>query len=252
MEMILEVNNISKTFYKGNQIIHAVNQVTFHLNKKEILGMVGESGSGKSTIIQLITRFIEVDEGAIFFQSKDITKLKGKKLLPFYQNIQLVFQNPLNSFNPRRTIGSSIIEGMMNQGIRKKEAIKEAKELLNICQLSEDIFTRYPHQVSGGQLQRASIARAISIKPSILICDEATSSLDVTTQKQLLDLLESLRQKYQMAILFICHDLAVVQQFCDRIVVIEKGSIIEQGTPYDLINSPKTKTTKRLIDSILE
>lgn len=251
METILEVKDLSKTFQKGTQTIYALNQVSFTLKKGEILGIVGQSGSGKSTLVKLITRLIDTDCGSIILHGKDITTINGKKLIPFYKYIQFIFQNPISSFNPRKTIGSSMIEGMINQKIPKKQAIIKAKELLHLCQLPEDFLTKYPHQVSGGQLQRAAIARAIAMKPSILICDEATSSLDVTTQKQILELLQSLQQRYQMAILFICHDLAVVQQFCHYVLVLENGSIIEKGTPYELINEPKTDNTKKLIEAIL-
>lgn len=251
METILEVKDLSKTFQKGTQTIYALNQVSFTLKKGEILGIVGQSGSGKSTLVKLITRIIDTDCGSIILHGMDIATINGKKLLPFYKNIQLIFQNPISSFNPRKTIGSSIIEGMINQKIPKKQAIIKAKELLRLCQLPEDFLTKYPHQVSGGQLQRAAIARAIALEPSILICDEATSSLDVTTQKLILELLQSLQQRYQMAILFICHDLAVVQQFCHHVLVLENGSIIEKGTPYEIINEPKMDNTKKLIEAIL-
>lgn len=250
METILEVKNLRKTFYKGSQPLVAVDDVSFSLKKGQKLGIVGESGSGKSTVIQLITRLLEVEEGKIIFKSQDITSLKGKDLFFFYKEMQLIFQDPYASFNPRKKLGISVIESTINQGISKKQALVQAKKLFALCQLPEEFLIRYPHQVSGGQLQRAAIARALMIKPSIIICDEATSSLDVTTQKQILDLLENICQTHNIAYLFISHDLAVVQQFCDYVLVMEHGKVIEQGTPDEIINHPKTETTKEWLEVI--
>jgi peptide/nickel transport system ATP-binding protein len=163
----------------------------------------------------------------------------------------MVFQMPKGSFDPRRTLGDGICESLRNQGVPKAEREAKARNLLEQCGLSSDFLQRYPHQVSGGQCQRAAIARALMCDPEILILDEATSSLDVTVQKQIMELLRELQQKKELAYLFICHNLALVQQFCDRVIVLYDGKIVEQGLPDDVILRPESEYAKRLVEAVL-
>ncbi len=252
MKPILEVKNLYKTFHrKGVADIVAVDHISFDLYPHECLGIVGESGSGKSTTVNMIVRLLEPNEGNIILDGEDITKLKSNDLKRIYQKMQMVFQSPADSFNPRQKLITGICESLRNNGISKSEAEKEGRRLLELCGLSKEIGNRYPHQVSGGQCQRAAIARALAIHPAILILDEATSALDVTIQREIIDLLNDLRKQLGLSILFISHDIALVQEFCDKALVMYQGSIVEQGTPDEIIQNPKHEYTKRLIDSVL-
>ncbi len=250
MVTVLEVENLKKSFRNGTSVVKAVDGVSFVLKKGEILGIVGESGCGKSTVVKMITRLTDCDDGEIILHSKNITALKGNKLVDVYKDIQMVFQTPTESFNPRKTLGSSIIESLINNGMKRKDAWTRGERLLELCGLNPAYMKRYPHQVSGGECQRAAIARAIAINPSVLICDEATSALDVTVQAQIIELLKTLRKEFDMSYLFICHDLALVQQFCDFVIVMNNGKIVEQGTPDEVIKNPKMEYTKILVDSV--
>lgn len=251
MNPVLKVTDISKSFSRaGKTEFFAVDHVSFEVMPGEILGIVGESGSGKSTIAKLITRQIDATSGKIEIGGQDITRLKGRAMIPVYARIQMVFQTPKGSFDPRRTLGDGICESLWNQGVPKSEREAKARSLLEQCGLSGDFLQRYPHQVSGGQCQRAAIARALMCDPEILILDEATSSLDVTVQKQIMELLQELQQKKKLAYLFICHNLALVQQFCDRVIVLYDGKIVEQGLPDDVILRPESEYAKRLVDAV--
>lgn len=199
----------------------------------------------------MITHLEPVTEGQVFLKGKDITHVKGKALREIYQDIQMVFQMPMESFDPRCTLGDGIGESLRNMGISRSETGSRVEKLLERCGLDREFADRYPHQVSGGQCQRAAIARALAVNPEILICDEATSALDVTVQKQILELLMELKQKEQLSFLLICHDLALVQAFCDKVLVLYHGKTVEYGTPDEIINHPKEDYTKRLIDSVL-
>ena len=174
---------------------------------------------------------------------------KQKKEL--YRKVQMVFQTPQDSFDPRRTLGDGIMEGMLNQGMRRKQAKERMKELLSMVELDGSFAGRYPHEVSGGQCQRAAIARALGVSPRLLICDEATSALDVTVQAQIIALLQKLREEMGLSVLMICHDLALVQNFCDFVLVMYDGKIVEQGTPDEVILYPKQEYTRILVDSVL-
>lgn len=219
MEPILEVKHLKKIYAKREQKeFCAVDDVSFQIMPGEILGLVGESGSGKSTIARMITRLEDPTEGEIWLDGKNITGLKGKKLREIYSRVQMVFQMPAASFDPRRTLGDGIGESLKNRGIPKEEREKRVKELLKQCGLQEDFAGRYPHEVSGGQCQRAAIARALAAEPALIILDEATSALDVTVQRQIIELLQQLHEEKNIACLFICHNPALVQKFCDRVV----------------------------------
>lgn len=252
MEPILQVSGLTKTFHtKGRPDFTAVDQVSFLLYPGETVGIVGESGCGKSTLAKLLCRLLDVTEGTIHLCGQDITKAKGRELFGAYRNIQMVFQDPLTSFDPRRTLGDGIGEGLRNAGAPKTERECRVVELLEQCGLSETFAGRYPHEVSGGQCQRAAIARALAIKPKLLLCDEATSALDVTVQQQIMELLKDLRKKEKLSYLFICHNLALVQSFCDRVLVMHEGKIVEEGITDQVIFHPKSDYTKILLDSIL-
>lgn len=250
-EIILKAEHLKKVFPSGKKNMTAVEDISFELSEGENLGIVGESGSGKSTLARLLTRLAPVTEGHIYLRGKDITHVKGIELLAVYQDLQMVFQMPAESFDPRRTLGDGIGESLRNLGISRKETGKKVENLLKKCGLDSEYANRYPHQVSGGQCQRAAIARALAVNPSILICDEATSALDVTVQKQILELLKQLKQQEELSFLFISHDLALVQAFCDRVLVMHQGKAVEYGTPDQIINHPSQEYTKRLIDSVL-
>lgn len=250
-EMILKAEHLKKMFTSGKKTFTAVDDVSFELKRGQCLGIVGESGSGKSTIVRMITRLADVTDGKVMLQGRDITNVKGKELRKVYQEIQMVFQMPMESFDPRRTLGDGIGESLRNIGMSRSETKKKVAELLVRCGLTPEFADRYPHQVSGGQCQRAAIARALAVSPSILICDEATSALDVTVQKQVLELLLELKEKEGLSFLLICHDLALVQAFCDEVIVLYQGKVVEQGIPDKIINHPKEDYTKILIESVL-
>lgn len=254
MDPILKVDNLTKVFTrKGQPDFTAVNHIGFQLMPGEVLALIGESGSGKSTTVNMITRLLDATEGSIVLDGEDITNIGGRRLRDVYKKMQMVFQTPMDSFDPRRKLGDGIGESMRNNGFSRAETKKEVGRLLQLCGLTPDFADRYPHQVSGGQCQRAAIARALAIKPKLLICDEATSALDVTIQQEIIDLLNDLRRRGggELSILFICHDIALVQQFCDRVLVMYKGDIVEEGNPDDIVKNPKDDYTKRLIESIL-
>ena len=254
VEPILKVENLTKIFSRqGQEDFTAVNGISFDLLPGECLAIIGESGSGKTTAVNMISRLVDATSGQITLNDQDITHLKGKALRDVYRAMQMVFQTPTDSFDPRRTLGDGIGESLRNAGVSKQEAKERVEALLEKCGLPREFASRYPHQVSGGQCQRAAIARALAIRPKLLICDEATSALDVTVQKEIIGLLNALRaqQGQSLTILFICHDISLVQQFADRVLVMYHGKIVEEGTPEEIIRNPQNEYTKHLIDSIL-
>lgn len=252
MENILQVKDLKKVFHQhGKRDVTAVENMSFSLRAGEILGIVGESGSGKSTVAKLITRLEAVTDGQIILDGQDITHRKGRALKSIYDKMQMVFQNPVGSFDPRKTLGYGIGESLKNRGVPKAEIRKKTANLLEQCGLEASYMDRYPHQVSGGQCQRAAIARALAVEPQIIICDEATNALDVTVQKKVLDLLMNLQENKKLSYVFICHNLALVQQFCDRVIVMKDGRIVEEGIPDEVIQNPKDAYTKMLVDSVL-
>ena len=248
---ILEVHHLKKSFTTGKKSFTAVEDISFSLKTGEVLGIVGESGSGKSTVAKMITHLTEPTAGEIFLMEKNITHARGKNLREIYREMQMVFQTPAESFDPRCTLGDGIGESLRNMGISHRETRERVENLLEKCGLEKEFADRYPHQVSGGQCQRAAIARALAVDPEILICDEATSALDVTVQKQILELLIELKEKENLSFLLICHDLALVQALCDKVLVLYHGKTVEYGSPDEIIDHPKMDYTKRLIESVL-
>lgn len=250
MQKILEIYNLKKTFYKNKIPFTAVDGISFAMKKGECLGLVGESGCGKSTTAKMITHLTEPDEGSIFLNGEETLHLKGRALKNFYSRVQMVFQTPQDSFDPRCTLGDGIMEGMRNHGKSRKEAKERMLELLDMVELDREFALRFPHEVSGGQCQRAAIARALATEPELIICDEATSALDVTVQAQIIGLLRKLQKERGLSLLLICHDLALVQELCDRVIVMYQGKIIEEGAPDDVICHPKEAYTRILVDSV--
>ena len=252
MDPIVKVEHLTKTFKsRGREDYTAVDDVNFSLYPGEKLALIGESGSGKTTVVNMLTRLLDCTSGRIILDGEDITNVRGKALREIYRKVQMVFQTPVESFDPRRTLGDGISESLVNHGMKKKEAMQEAIRLLSLCGLEDEFAKRYPHEVSGGQCQRAAIARALAIKPKVLILDEATSALDVTVQEEILSLLTKIKEEMDISYLFICHDIALVQNFCDRVLVMYQGRIVEEGIPDGVILHPKEEYTKNLIDSVL-
>ena len=244
---LLEYESV-EVCYKDHIVLQ---DVSFSLFPGEILGIAGESGSGKSTLARLITRLRDATSGHILLCGQDITRAKGRQLQWAYRQMQMVFQSPRASFNPRKTVGQSIGESLMNQKIPPAQRRERVGFLLEQCGLPPAWENRYPHELSGGQCQRAAIARALMVEPRVLICDEATSALDMTVQKRLLELLHRLREEKGLSLLFICHDLALVQSFCHRMLVMHGGRVVEEGTPDQVIHAPASPHTRQLVESSL-
>ncbi len=249
MNELLKTEGLTKKYDSKESNFTAVDNISFVLKKGETLGIVGESGCGKSTIAKMILRLTEPTDGKIYLNEKDITKAQGKELRDVYRRVQMVFQSPTRSFDPRKTVGYGIEESMRNLGVPKAERKRLTAEIMGKCGLPFEYAKRYPHQLSGGECQRAAIARALAVSPELLVCDEATSALDVTVQYQIMKLLESLKKENNLSFIFICHNLALVQSFCDRVLVMQDGKIVEEGSPDDIIKSPKAEYTKLLIDT---
>ena len=246
---VLKVENLKKVYIKDKNEFTAVNNVDLKIKEGECVGLVGESGCGKSSIARIITKLEKHSGGNIFINDINIEKFNHKKEKELYKQVQMIFQNPMDSFNPRIKLGKSIGEIKINLGYDKKEVKQEVIELLKKVGLSEDFYDRYPREVSGGQCQRAAIARALLIEPKLLICDEATSALDVSVQGQIINLLSDIKEKTKTSFLFIAHDLALVQNFCDKIYVMYEGEIVEKGTRDHIINSPSHPYTKLLLST---
>ncbi|MCS6824115.1 MAG: ABC transporter ATP-binding protein [Cytophagaceae bacterium] len=256
---ILEVQNLKMyfpikkgLFGKSKEVVKAVDDVSFVVYPGETIGLVGESGCGKTTLGRAILRLIEPTDGQIIFDGRNITHIKKEELRKLRKDVQIIFQDPYSSLNPRMTIGEAILEPMRvnkiyeNDFQRKKHTI----ELLEKVNLSKKHFERYPHEFSGGQRQRIAIARALALNPKFIICDESVSALDVSVQAQVLNLLNSLKEEFNFTYIFISHDLSVVKFMSDRIIVMNKGKIEEIGYAEDIYKSPKTEYTQRLISSI--
>ncbi len=230
----------------------AVSEVNFTINEGETLGLVGESGSGKTSIGRAILNLIKIDSGEIWYKNRQLNQLSNAEWRPLRKDIQIVFQDPYSSLNPKQTVGNALLEPLEIHNIYSNLAqrIDYSHYLLKTVGLTSEYFTRYPHQLSGGQRQRICIARALSVQPKFIICDEPVSALDVSIQAQILNLLKELKVKFGLSYLFISHDLSVINFISDRIAVMQNGKIIEQGTSNEIINNPKSDYTKNLIASI--
>jgi ABC-type glutathione transport system ATPase component len=248
---LLEVIDLTKVYKtKSSGEVRAVNGVGFSVMPGEILGVVGESGSGKSTVARLLMRLIEPTSGDIILDGQNITGVTGEPLRKMRQHMQLVFQNPHSALNGRHTIGDAIGEPLRIQTRMGRAAIeKRVEELLDIVQLPKQFKYRYPHELSGGQKQRICIARAVALNPKLLVLDEPTSALDVSVQAQVLDFLEELRADLNLTYVFISHNLAVVRNVCDRVLVMKRGDIVEQGGTEAIFANPQHAYTQSLIES---
>jgi len=248
----LATAGLQKTYRSGGvfgraRAVHAVNGVDLRVDAGEIVGIVGESGSGKSTLARCIARLIEPSAGEIRVAGADLATLSTRALHPHRRRIQIVFQDPYRSLNPRRTIGASLIEGPVNYGEAPGAATARAREMLGFVGVDANAVDRYPHQFSGGQRQRICIARALLMEPEVLIADEAVSALDVSVQAQVLDLLERIRADFGLAVLFITHDLRVAAQICDRVAVMRRGEVVESGPTFDVFQNPQNSYTRTLL-----
>ena len=251
-QIVLATGDLCKTYggtglFTKSREVKAVQDVSISLMKGRTLGIVGESGSGKSTVARCIMRLIDPTSGNIMVGGKDIATLSQKELKPQRKNIQIVFQDPMRSLNPRIEVGQSIIEGPLNYGVPRADAIKRARELLELVGLPASAVDRFPHQFSGGQRQRIAIARALAMDPDVLVADEAVSALDVSVQAQVLDLLAELQERLGLGILFITHDLGVAAQICDEVMVMQYGRMVEYGPAAQVLGSPQQNYTKALI-----
>ncbi|GAB6264175.1 ABC transporter ATP-binding protein [Photobacterium sp. R1] len=257
MDEILRIDNLKQHFISGKGIfkkgytIKAVDGVSFSLARGETLGLVGESGCGKSTLGRSILKLFEPTDGRIIFEGQDITDFSPRQMRPLRKDMQIVFQDPLESLNQRHTIGMILEEPFIIHQIgRAAERKKWVLELLQKVDLPASAVNRYPHEFSGGQRQRIGIARAIALKPKLLICDESVSALDVSVQAQILNLLLSLQQEMDLSVIFISHDLSVVKHVSDRVAVMYYGKIVEIGSAEQIYSSPQAEYTKTLLSAI--
>jgi peptide/nickel transport system ATP-binding protein len=250
----LEANGLGKIyrerawFGRTREVVAAEN-VTLTLRKGRTLGIVGESGSGKSTVARCIVRLIDPTSGGIRLAGHEISELPRRLLQPHRKRIQIIFQDPYRSLNPRISVGETIAEGPINYGIPRAQALAKARELLELVDLPADAVVRYPHQFSGGQRQRIAIARALALDPDVLVADEAVSALDVSVQAQVLELLDEIQNRLGIALLFITHDLRVAAQICDDVAVMQNGRIVEQGAAARVLTNPQVAYTRALLDA---
>lgn len=256
-EPVLVVNNLSKSFYTreglfGKREFQAVKDVSFTLPRGKTLGVVGESGSGKTTVGLTLLRLHQATGGTAMFHGKDLIAMPNKEYLPYKRRIQIIFQNPYASLNPRFTVGQILLEPMRihNIGANDKERIAKAYWLLDKVGLPEQAFHRYPHEFSGGQRQRIAIARCLTMQPEILVCDESVSALDVSVQAQVLNLLQDLQDEFGLSYIFISHDLSVVKYIADQVMVMHKGQVVELADSDELYRNPVHPYTRTLLSAI--
>ncbi len=248
-EVLLDARNLTKTFKAPNGQVQAVTDVSLQIYKGETLSLVGESGCGKSTLGRLLIRLLELDSGSVRFGTTELTELKKKELRKFRQHMQLIFQDPYASLDPRFTIAKSICEPLRAAGYSLKEQQEMVLDLAQKTGINPEYLGRYPHQFSGGQRQRVGIARAIALRPELVVCDEPVSALDVSIQAQTLNLLRQLQRELQLTYLFISHDLSVVHYISDRVCVMFLGRICEIGTTEEIYAHPRHPYTKFLLNA---
>jgi peptide/nickel transport system ATP-binding protein len=249
--VVLAINGLSKTYVERpwlgrKRVVHAASEVSLELRRGQTLGIVGESGSGKSTVARCVVRLIEPSRGQVLLSGQDWASMRPRELRPLRRRMQIVFQDPYRSLNPRRTVGEAIIEGPLNYGVPRAEALERARKLMALVRMDADALGRYPHQFSGGQRQRISIARALALEPDVLVADEAVSALDVSVQAQVLELLAEIRGRLELAMLFITHDLRVAAQVCDHVAVMHRGRVVEQGPAERVFREPRHEYTRAL------
>jgi peptide/nickel transport system ATP-binding protein len=249
--VVLKVQGLAKTYHDRrwfgpHRTVHAARDVHLEIRRGQTLGIVGESGSGKSTVARCIVRLIDPSEGSVRLGSDEIATLSPGHLRPLRRRVQIVFQDPYRSLNPRRTVGEAMIEGPVNFGMAREQALERAQELLGMVRMPASSLQRYPHQFSGGQRQRICIARALMVEPELLVADEAVSALDVSVQAQVLELFEEIRSRLQVAMLFITHDLRVASQVCDQLAVMSQGEVVEYGPAHRIFGDPQHAYTKAL------
>jgi len=250
--IVLQTRNLSKTYTDRRWLgkrreVHAAADVTLEVRRGQTLGIVGESGSGKSTVARCLVRLVDPTAGDILLGDRNIAKLRPSALRPLRSKVQIVFQDPYRSLNPRRTVGQAIMEGPLNFGVPRDQALARAKKLMELVRMDPGALGRYPHQFSGGQRQRISIARALALEPALLIADEAVSALDVSVQAQVLALLEEIRVRLDLAMVFITHDLRVAAQVCDEVAVMRAGRVVEHGPAAEVLVAPRHEYTQALL-----
>jgi len=256
--MYIDVRNLKKTYTKHTGFlntksftVNALDDVSFSVKKGQCLAIVGESGSGKSTLAKTVMKLLSPDSGEINFMKQNIVNLSSDETRIFRKKIQMIFQDPFSSLNPKFTIRQILSEPLEIHMMGDKDEIEsKVIEHIKLVGLSEDDLSRYPHQFSGGQRQRICIARALIIKPEVIVCDEPVSALDVSIQAQILELLKKLQKKFQLTYLFITHDLRVVKYIADEVIVLQNGKLVEKGSVTQLFNRPSTDYTKALIEAI--
>jgi peptide/nickel transport system ATP-binding protein len=252
--IVLETVGLGKSYHttsllRRGRSVAAASDVDIEIRRGQTLGIVGESGSGKSTVARCIARLIDPSQGSVLISGRDIAHAKSGQLHEMRRKVQMIFQDPYRSLSPRRSVGDSIIEGPVNYGLGREEALQRARKLLGVLRLAPSALDRYPHEFSGGQRQRICIARALAMEPELLIADEAVSALDVSVQAQVLQLLEEIRHTLNLAVLFITHDLRVAAQVCDMVAVMSKGRIVECGTARQIFTAPRHEYTRALLDA---
>jgi len=249
--LVLETKGLAKTYVDRGWLtkrreVRAATDVTLEIRRGQTLGIVGESGSGKSTVARCIVRLIDPSAGEVRLGGVDIATMSAGALRPLRRKVQIVFQDPYRSLNPRRTVGEAIIEGPMNYGLTRDKALERAKSLMSLVRMDPAVLSRYPHQFSGGQRQRLCIARALAMEPELLVADEAVSALDVSVQAQVLALLDEIRGRLNLAMLFITHDLRVASQVCDHVAVMSQGRVVEYGPAGRVFGAPAHEYTRAL------
>lgn len=251
-EPMLEVKHLKKYFKTARGTLHAVDDVSFTIEKGRTLGIVGESGCGKSTTGRAILRLLEPTEGQVIFNGVDITALSGAKMRRMRQDMQIIFQDPFSSLDPRQTVSRTIAEPIIeNKILKDKKAVEErVKELMETVGLAQRLVNVYPHELDGGRRQRIGIARALAMEPKFIVCDEPVSALDVSIQAQILNLLQELKEKMELTFIFITHDLSVVNHFADEIAVMYLGQVIEKAPTEELFDHPVHPYTRALLSAI--
>jgi oligopeptide transport system ATP-binding protein len=256
---LLEVTDLVKHFPIKRGIlvdrevdqVKAVDGVSFEVRRGETLGLVGESGSGKSTACRAVLQLIEPTSGSVKFEGREIAGLGRRQMRPLRRQMQMIFQDPYASLNPRKRVGQIVGDPLKRQGVASgSELRRQVQELLERVGLSSEHYNRFPHEFSGGQRQRIGIARALSLKPKLVICDEPVSALDVSIQAQIVNLLDDLQDEFGLAYLFVAHDIGIVRHISDRIAVMNEGKIVEQGTADQVCETPKDEYTKKLLAAV--